>query len=52
MLRNLLTLDLDANVSAIKNIAMLISENTDKNFFFFNMWSSIDVLCQNQYEQY
>lgn len=35
MLRNLLTLDLDANVSAIKNIAMLISKNTDKNFFFF-----------------
>lgn len=33
-LRDLLTLDLDANVSAIKNIAMLISENTDKNFFF------------------
>lgn len=34
MLRELLTLDLDANVSAIKNIAMLISENRDKNFFF------------------
>lgn len=35
MLGELLTLDLDANVLAIKNIAMLISENRDQNFFFF-----------------
>lgn len=34
MLGELLTLDLDANVLAIKNIAMLISENRDQNFFF------------------
>lgn len=37
MLGELLTLDLDANVLAIKNIAMLISENRDQNFFFFNV---------------
>lgn len=41
MLRKLLTLDPDANISAIKNIAMPISENRDQTYSSLSLWGSV-----------
>lgn len=41
MLRKLLTFDPDANISAIKNIAMPISENKDQTYFPLSVWGGV-----------